>query len=256
MVLICVMSVKKFSLIELLLVIAVIAILISILMPSLVSARELAIGKVCMNNQRNIGVFTQLFMSDKNGMTPRHNTGGAVWPGRWYSQLQPYSEAEDVYKHSTYRCPSKDNIEHKWYDAMYGIAKAISCQDNSGNPNKVFKKSWAWYRPDFATSTSENVIFAESEGAGFSWRTYNGLGHLGPGHSFTQYGYAGYTRDNGIDAQHGGVVNQLFADGHVLSLKAKSIKNVTAFREYAEKYFYPPQDYTVIPPSAPPGMFW
>ena len=250
------MSLKKFTLLELLVVVAIIGILVSILLPSLANAREKAISKICMNNQRQIGLSTFLFMIDKDDMTPRHNTSGAVWPGRWYTQLKPYSEAVDVYTYSVYRCPSKDNEDHTWSDAMYGISQAISCQDNSGSPNRVFSKSWAWYRPAFAVSTSENVIFAESDGAGFSWRRYNGLDELGPGHSFIQYGYTGYTRNNGIDAQHGGLVNQLFADGHAMSLNAKSIRNATAFREYAEKHFYPPQDYTILPSSAPPGMTW
>lgn len=52
---------KKFTLLELLIVIAVIGILLTLLIPSLRKARDRAHTAVCLSNQRQIGVANQLY---------------------------------------------------------------------------------------------------------------------------------------------------------------------------------------------------
>ena len=56
-----------FTLIELLVVVAIIAMLISILMPSLQRAREQSKRAVCASNHKNMGLATQLYTEDHNG---------------------------------------------------------------------------------------------------------------------------------------------------------------------------------------------
>ena len=61
---------KAFTLIELLVVVAIIALLISILLPSLSRARELSKRTVCMANQRGIGQAFYIYAQDDPGTFP------------------------------------------------------------------------------------------------------------------------------------------------------------------------------------------
>lgn len=61
---------KAFTLIELLVVVAIIALLISILLPSLSRARELSKRTVCVANQRGLGQAFYIYAQDDPGVFP------------------------------------------------------------------------------------------------------------------------------------------------------------------------------------------
>ena len=60
-----------FTLIELLVVVAIIALLVSILLPSLSQARELARRSLCMSNLHHIGMGIHMYANDNKGWSPR-----------------------------------------------------------------------------------------------------------------------------------------------------------------------------------------
>ena len=62
---------KGFTLIELLVVIGIIALLVSILMPALSRAKELAKRTVCSTNLKGMGTATAIYMNDNRGSAPR-----------------------------------------------------------------------------------------------------------------------------------------------------------------------------------------
>ncbi len=85
-----------FTLIELLVVVAIIAMLISILLPSLSSAREQARAVVCGQNLRQLGTGMQTYVAENNDHYPGLNTSG-VWLEaqrlRWASNLGSINRA-------------------------------------------------------------------------------------------------------------------------------------------------------------------
>lgn len=76
------MTRRAFTLVELLVVVAVIALLIAILLPALGKARKAASAAVCLSNLRAIGQGTVMYESDNQGLViPSYNMTGVTGVG-------------------------------------------------------------------------------------------------------------------------------------------------------------------------------
>lgn len=98
---------RGFTLIEILVVIAIIALLMAILLPALRKAREQAKDAICRNNMRQIGLGAELYAEDHGSCIPRSKSSGPY--GAWYQLFMPYLAQRPVdndYRTvKIYRCP-------------------------------------------------------------------------------------------------------------------------------------------------------
>lgn len=87
-----------FTLIELLVVISIIALLLSILIPSLSSAKKRAVSVICASNMRQNQLALMFYLGDNNQYFPQSSTAGNA---RWYVLLDKAG-----YNFVGKRCPS------------------------------------------------------------------------------------------------------------------------------------------------------
>jgi prepilin-type N-terminal cleavage/methylation domain-containing protein/prepilin-type processing-associated H-X9-DG protein len=73
---------KAFTLVELLVVIGIIALLISILLPSLAKAREQGIRTKCLNNTKQLAYAFQVYLNENRQFVPAVNWGNGDCGGR------------------------------------------------------------------------------------------------------------------------------------------------------------------------------
>ncbi|WDE98865.1 DUF1559 domain-containing protein [Lentisphaera profundi] len=106
---------KKFSLIELLVVVAIIGILSSLLLPTLGKAREKAKTAVCKSNMKQISIAIFMYNDDNDGYYPISQDGGWSWSdnispydGRNLTEDQKDQNGLTGDNSGIYKCPSDE----------------------------------------------------------------------------------------------------------------------------------------------------
>ena len=127
---------KKFTLTELLIIIAIIGILCTLLMPSLSNARKRSLQVVCMNNQKQIYTAVIGYQMDNNFFAPYDDQPANVrWHQRLISEYLPQS-SESFMSSDILECPEAEKIDAKWQSGIAINAYASGAPD-IGN----------WYTP-------------------------------------------------------------------------------------------------------------
>ena len=181
---------RGFTLIELLVVIAIIAILAAILFPVFARAREKARQTTCLNNLKQQGNATQLYLQDWDDVFPNALFLGRIWTingtgpaktatSKYFVELiQPYVKAEGVfYCPSTgpdyvwtgiFKQPFSENLTSYWYN--YWRANATSLSDIKDATRSILLADMP-YGPDFPSLThNKTITIGYADGHAKLWR--------------------------------------------------------------------------------------
>ncbi|MCM8536444.1 MAG: type II secretion system GspH family protein [Lentisphaeraceae bacterium] len=203
------MKQTKFTLIELLVVIAIIGILASMLMPSLSNARARGQQAVCISNQKQIALATNMYAEES--VIPDHSDNDGI--GQWDDALEPF--IGDKKNNIVLTCPSQkfinqtnSTINHYTFNP---VAKGLPLSAVT-NSDFVVSGDGA-SKPEFINSTKRAYT-------GF-WQFDTNSVQSGP--------YEALINPSGLtrlpDYRHNQKAVMSYIDGHVNSISSSGLKN-------------------------------
>jgi prepilin-type processing-associated H-X9-DG protein/prepilin-type N-terminal cleavage/methylation domain-containing protein len=204
------------TLIEILVVIAILSVLAALLFPVGLGAREMSRRATCASNLRQIGMAFSMYLADWDGCYP--NTGNPyLWMGRyWRWPLEPYL-GETMLRDSEHpedplraertaqilRCPSDGTATEKYDSTSYGYSAAFY-----HIPGQIAAMTtedlWRYDRFPCVTQREEYVTYPDKKVLVAEWLT---------NHDRLSVGWW----------DRRGARNYLFADGHARYLHAAGL---------------------------------
>lgn len=222
---------RGFTLLEILIVLAIIGILAAILLPVVSGAREAARRSSCANNLHQIGQAIALYVQDNNRTYPvvnGYNSPAQKDCSMWVERVYPYVKSPEIFE-----CPSAEKGEYR-----------TGCPPDEGeifNGSSKFVENWdGSYDLNLPLENAQCVVNDEGQSPVFNpgGATINevryrrpsttilaldGNGHyVNPGLQQPPFQGTEGLLKYGVDAHHNNGCNVVFVDGHVkwLSLEA------------------------------------
>jgi prepilin-type processing-associated H-X9-DG protein len=155
-------------LIELLVVIAIVSLLVSILLPSLSRARELARSMVCVTNTKQIGTALQMYTNEYGGTFP-------IPPNTRHPQCLLYLQMDMAPPKEDY--PSSDPVPPSIYKDQKTPFNCPNMADNEYGWTKKARGITLSYFPVPGKTLVNSYTFSELT---YRWRDWNGDGTVTP----------------------------------------------------------------------------
>ena len=172
---------QRFTLIELLIVVSIIAILAALLLPALATAKGIAKRTVCFSNLKQVGLGALGYVNDYNEFIPPN--GNPTWLyntykcDTWNSYLLggayvneeicfcPFAPPEKYENKYTYGWSGRSMASLRYFikisklDAPARPENYIFCADSSYATYSTFKQFWYFYYAPLGTAPNEGCIF-------------------------------------------------------------------------------------------------
>lgn len=223
---------SAFTLVELLVVIGIIALLISMLLPSLNKARAASQRTACLSNLRQLGMAMINYTAENRLYLPNGNNYNPAMPERmWMSKLAPYTVrktpldyvAQDYakVKNNVYLCPTLPERSLGYQANTYLGEVGPSDVIDALRPFKITQFRWSSKKVFVVDSINQQVSMRN-----VFFKVYDGM--------------------YGIDLRHAGkTANMVFLDGHAESFRAPPIPLVNQYwiaDKWLKKDVDPPTD--------------
>lgn len=222
---------RGFTLVEMLVVLAIIGILAAMLMPSLARAKAKAHQIKCLSNLRQVGLGLNLYAGDYNGEFPARR----IPPNAWPHKLKPY-----YVDWSLITCPTD----------KFGIAGALA---DETNPNRSFLingfndyfmlrldgedyaryQRWQWphgMKENGILKPSETVMFGEKRTG--SPHVHMDLDQGRQGNDYEEIEYRRHTRGSDF----------VFGDNSVRLLRREQVLFPENLWAVTDEFRYPPSE--------------